>query len=195
MSDGRFATLYSDLHRSHVGNRLCRMEITSILAKEILVLAIQHSSYCYGSSFLRHRNRRSVRVAISDLGLDRTNHNPFDDGRGLERTHSLCHCSHSSCCVLRPFVSKYRSLDRVIVGFDFVELGDNCDCWINSLVCVTTQEQREKAMNDVRCKSRTPCFAIKSSGIYYECNTQQLRLAFDGPLEWLPHFIDHSLGR
>ena len=189
MSDGRVATLYSDLHRSHVGTRLCRMEITSTLSREILVLAVQHSSYCYGSSFLRHRDRGSVRVAISDLGLDWTNHDPFDDGWGLERTHSLCHCSHSSCCVLRPIVSKYRSLDRVIVVVDFVELGDNRDCRVNSLVSVTTHGQKEKAMNDVRCKSRTQCFTIKSNGIYKHCNTKQLRLAFDGSLEWLPHFI------
>ena len=195
MTDGCFAHFYSDLHRSHVGTRLRRMEITSILSREILVLAVQHSSYCYGSSFLRHRDRGSVRVAISCLGLDWTHHDSFDGGWGLERTHSLCHCSHSSCCVLRPFVSKYRSLDRAIVVVDFVELGDNRDCRVNSLVRITTQGQSEKAMNDVRCKSRTPCFAIKSSGIYYECNTQQLRLAFDGSLEWLPHFIDHSLGR
>ena len=156
MKDGRPASLYCDLHRSHVGTLLCRMEITLILSREILVLAVQHSSYCYGISFLRHRDRGSVRVAISDLGMDWTNHNPFDDGRGLERTHSLCHCSHSPCCVLCPFISKYRSLDRAIVVVGFVELGDNRDCRVNSLVCVTTQEQREKAMNDVRCNSRTP---------------------------------------
>lgn len=148
---GCLINFYSDLHRSRLRTRLCWMEITSILSREIHVLAIQHSSYCYGSSFLWHRNRGSVRVAISNLGLDWTNHDPFDDGRGLECTHSLCHCSHSPCCVLRSFVSKYRSLDRAIVVVNFVVLGGNRDCWVNSVVRVTTQGQREKAVNDGPC--------------------------------------------